>query len=132
MGRALGIGRTILLCSFAIPAALALIPLAHGSALLAILFLAGQQLLGDTAYTIYIVTELSLRQTLAPDRVLGRVNAAMQLLSRGMWPLGALTGGWLAGEIGVRSTLFTAAAGVAVSALWLIFSPLPRYNEESV
>jgi MFS family permease len=132
IGRALGVGRTILLCSFAIPAALALIPLSHGSALLAIPFLVGQQLLGDTSYTIYIVTELSLRQMLAPDGVLGRVNAAMQLLSRGMWPLGALAGGWLAGEIGVRSTLFTAAAGVAVSALWLIFSPLPRYNEESV
>jgi MFS family permease len=126
IGQALGVGRTILACAFAIPAALALIPLAHGSTLFAIAFLVAQQLLGDTAYTVYMVTELSLRQTLAPDRVLGRVNAAMQLLSRGMWPLGALVGGWLASSGGVRFALFTAAAGVALSSFWLVFSPLRR------
>ena len=124
IGRALGPGRTILLSAFAIPFALALIPLAHGAAPLAISFLMAQQLVGDTAYTTFIVTELSLRQTLAPDRVLGRVNAAMQLLSRGMWPLGAIAGGWLASTQGVRPALFTAAAGVALSWLWLVFSPL--------
>jgi len=109
-----------------IPAALALIPLAHGSVLLVITFLVAQQLLGDTAYTVFIVTELSLRQSLAPDQVLGRVNAAMQLLTRGMWPLGALAGGWLASSFGERYALFAAAAGVAFSSLWLIFSPLRR------
>ena len=124
IGRALGAGRTFLLCAFLIPGALLMIPLAHGPAVVAMAFLIAQQLLGDTAYFTYIVSELSLRQTLAPDAVLGRVNAAMQLLSRGMWPLGAIAGGWLATSLGVRTTLFIAAAGVAVSALWLVFSPL--------
>jgi MFS family permease len=124
IGRALGPGRTLLLCSVAIPVGFVLIPLAHGSAVTAMAFLMAQQLFGDTAYTTYIVTELSLRQRLAPDQVLGRVNAAMQLLSRGMWPLGALAGGWLATVAGIRFTLFAAVAGVAVSALWLVFSPV--------
>ncbi len=126
IGRALGVGRAILLCAFAIPAALALIPLAHGNVLLVITFLVAQQLLGDSAYSVYVVTELSLRQSLAPDQVLGRVNAAMQLLTRGMWPLGALAGGWLASSFGVRCALSVAAAGVGLSSLWLIFSPLRR------
>ena len=124
IGRTLGPGRTFLLCALAIPVALVLIALAHGPSLAAMAFLIAQQLLGDTAYTTYIVTELSLRQSLAPDHVLGRVNAAMQLLTQGMWPLGAIAGGWLATSLGVRPTLFIAAAGVAMSGVWLLFSPL--------
>ncbi len=131
IGRALGTGRTILVSTICIPFALVFIPLAHGPAFAAIAFLVAQQLLGDTAYTTFIVTELSLRQALAPDHVLGRVNAAMQLLSRGMWPLGAIAGGWLASTLGVRPTLFAAAGGVALSWLWLIFSPLRKSAPEN-
>ena len=84
------------------------------------------QLFGDMAFMIYFINELTLRQQVAPEHVLGRVNAGMQLLARGIWPLGALIGGSLAAAIGVRPTLTIAAAGVILSTFWLVASPLRR------
>ena len=50
------------------------IPLAPaGAPLLAVLFLIGQQLLGDSAVTAYDVTETSVKQSRVADRELGRV-----------------------------------------------------------
>ena len=84
------------------------------------------QLFGDMAFMIYFINDLTLRQHVAPEHVLGRVNAGMQLLARGIWPLGALIGGSLAAAIGVRPTLTIAAAGVILSTFWLVASPLRR------
>ncbi len=86
-----------------------------------------QQFVGDMMWTIYIVNETTLRQLLAPEQMLGRVNAAMQLASRGMLPFGALGGGFLAERLGVPLTLWAGAAGVLLSCLWLI--PLRRSRE---
>ncbi|HZF11803.1 MAG TPA: MFS transporter [Thermoanaerobaculia bacterium] len=84
------------------------------------------QLFGDMAFMVYYINELSLRQTVAPEEVLGRVNAGMQLLGRGIWPLGALLGGGLAAVLGVRTTLVVAATGVLLSTLWLLAPPVRR------
>jgi hypothetical protein len=56
--------------------------------------------------------------------VLGRVNAAMQMLNRGLLPIGSLGAGILAEMIGVRSTLAVGAAGLLLSSLWLVLSPI--------
>jgi NAD(P)H-dependent flavin oxidoreductase YrpB (nitropropane dioxygenase family) len=55
-----------------------------------------------------------------PPQLLGRVNAAIQLASRGMLPISALAGGFLAGRIGIANTLWIGAAGVLLSTLWLV------------
>jgi MFS family permease len=101
-----------------------LIPLAHGPWYMAAAFLAAQQLFGDMAYPIYDIHELTLRQLVTPPEALGRVNACMQMLFRGMLPVGSLTGGLLAQHYGVRFTLTLAALGIFSSGLWLFFSPV--------
>jgi MFS family permease len=103
-----------------------LIPLAGVAPAFAVAFLMAAQLVGDMALSIYSINEVSLRQTVAPARVLGRVNAGMHLLAEGMLPIGALIGGYLAAQIGVRATLATAAGGLLLSTLWLLGSPLRR------
>ena len=85
-----------------------------------------QQFFGDFAWTIYYVNETTLRQRVAPPQLLGRVNAAIQLASRGMLPMGALAGGFLGGKIGITNTLWIGAAGVLLSTLWLV--PVMRSN----
>jgi predicted MFS family arabinose efflux permease len=50
----------------------------------------------------------------------------MQLLARGVYPLGALIGGYLGERLGVRPTLALGAAGLLLSTLWLLPSPLRR------
>jgi hypothetical protein len=75
------------------------------------------------------VNALSVRQVSAPERLLGRVNASMQVLEGGLGPLGAIAGGLLGSAIGVRPTLFVAAGGILASLVWLLASPLPRFRE---
>jgi predicted MFS family arabinose efflux permease len=106
--------------------AVLLIPLAAALPRFAVALLATTQLIGDMAFTVYAINEVSLRQRLAPARVLGRVNAGMQLLARGVYPVGALIGGALGARIGVPRTLALAAAGTLLSNLWLLAPSLRR------
>jgi predicted MFS family arabinose efflux permease len=129
IGRALGLGRTFIVSIAVVVCSQILIVLAHGPVSLALAFLIAQQLMGDTAFTTFNIHEIALRQSIAPGVVLGRVNAAMQLLTRGIYPLGALMAGVLAQNIGIRATLAAGVAGVALSMLWLIASPLRRVRE---
>jgi len=93
---------------------------------LAVALLIAAQLIGDMTFTVYSINEVSLRQRVAPPDLLGRINAGMQLLARGVYPLGALLGGYLGARLGVRPTLALAAAGLLLSTLWLLPAPLRR------
>ena len=124
IGRRLGLGHTFIGAAITMAAAYALIPLAQGPRPMALIFLIGSQLVGDFAFTAYFVNALTLRQSLAPEDMLGRVNAAMQLLTRGVIPLSALASGILAGAIGVRPTITIAVAGILSASVWLIASPI--------
>ncbi|MGQ0568631.1 MAG: MFS transporter [Armatimonadota bacterium] len=100
-----------------------LIPLAQGATMLALLLLVAQQL-GDGAFTVYDITQVSLRQAITPERVLGRANASIRFSMLGAMLAGSLLGGLLGETIGLRATLTAAAGGILLSALWLILSPL--------
>lgn len=126
IGRRFGLGHTFIGAVLTIACAYALIPLAHGARPLPMIFLMVQQFFGDLSFTTYLINELTLRQSVAPEEMLGRVNAAMQLMSRGVFPLSAIAGGVLAGAIGIRQTLVLAVCGMAAATLWLIWSPLRR------
>lgn len=127
-----GLGRTFIVASLVQGLTNLLIPLAGivgtpgTMQFLAVACLMVPQLFGDMAFMVYGINEITLRQTVAPEHVLGRVNAGMQLLARGIWPIGSLIGGFLAAALGVRATLALAAAGVVLSTLWLVASPLRR------
>ena len=109
-----------------------LTPLAGGAIWLATLMVFIPQLLGDGLGTIEEVAEISLIQGVIPDRILGRVNATLEVFSHGIaYPLGALLAAALAGVIGVRGGIAVGWAGMAVSILLLVFSPLPRIRKPS-
>jgi len=127
--RMLGVGWTFIGTMLLVVVSYTLIVLAHGPLLVATSFLVIQQLFGDMGFAIFSVNALALRQSVAPAHVLGRVNGAMQLLTRGIYPLGALVGGALAQNIGIRATLAVAVIGVALSTVWLIASPLRKLRE---
>lgn len=104
-----------------------LTPLAGGPLLLATVMVFLPQLIGDGLQTIEGVAELSLIQGVIPDRILGRVNATLEVFSHGIaYPLGALLAASLAGVIGVRGGIALGWAGMAISILLLVLSPLPR------
>ncbi len=106
-----------------------LIPTAAYVPRFAILCMGVSQLIGDAAFTVYAVNEITVRQRLIDTRLLGRVNGAMQLASGGVLPLGALAGGVLAEQIGIPRTLWVGATGVLLSSLFLL--PLHRNSHAS-
>lgn len=74
----------------------------------------------EVGVVIYSVQQVSLRQTITPEHIQGRVNSIFLMVSRLAIPVGALLGGYLGESIGVRNTLFVAAFGVGSSAIWVL------------
>ena len=120
----LGIGLTIGSSLFLYGLVGLLIPLAHGSVSIVVILLLTSQLIGDVAISIHLIAEVSLRQMLVPEHLMGRVNAGIQTLTRGAMPLSALLAGFLATSIGIRLTLLIGVVGVMVAGLWLLCSPV--------
>ncbi len=121
--RRLGLGKTFISMLLLMGCTGVLTPLANGPLWLATTLMCISQF-GDLFRTIYFINDVSLRQAITPDRLLGRVNASTQLLVAGVGPLGAIIGGVLGDAIGVRNTLFIAALGPFLASLWLVFSPV--------
>ena len=67
------------------------------------------------AGALWNVVTTSLRQSIAPDALLGRVNAAHRLLGWGSMPVGALLGGLIARGAGLRAPFLLAGAALAVT-----------------
>ena len=122
--RRFGLRRTLISTTLLSGLISLLVPLARGPLVLAIAMLMASQLLSDGLRSIFAINEISLRQTITPDRLLGRVTAGMQLMTGGVGPLGALVGGALGGAIGLRPTLVVAALGGGLlGAWWLLRLP---------
>lgn len=120
------LGRTVAVGLFMYGATGLLIPLAGGSVALALPFLFCSQLIGDASVSIYLIAEMSLRQSLIPANLLGRTNASMQFLSQGVAPVGALLAGILGGLMGIRLTILVGVLGVMLAGTWLLLSAVSK------
>jgi MFS family permease len=82
----------------------------------------GLVLLTDQLYYVNFATAAQGR---APDRLRGRVGAAIRVLTAGVGvPAGAFLGGVLAEAVGLRATAALASLGVVAAVLWLALSPV--------
>ncbi|MER6580056.1 MFS transporter [Nonomuraea sp. NPDC001023] len=79
--------------------------------------------------TLGTVGQVTYRQTTVPEQLLGRVNASFRSLTWASVPLGALLGGIVAQQFGVRTALWVFMIGRVVSFVPLLFSPLPRLRD---
>lgn len=107
-----------------------LVPLAGGQKLVVIAVLIAAQAVIGFGGTVYNITQVSLRQTITPDRLQGRMNATMRFIVWGVIPLGALAGGALGDAIGLRPTLVVGALTGLVAFLWVLASPLRALHEQ--
>jgi MFS family permease len=129
---ALGIGRALVGTAIAASILGVLTPLAQGPVALATLMVFLPQLIGDGLQTIEGVAERSLIQGVMPDRVLGRVNATLDVVAHGVaYPLGALVAAIVAEQIGARGGIAVGWAGMALSILFLVYSPIPGVRTAS-
>lgn len=106
------------------------IPLAPaGLPLVALGCLIAQQLIADSAVTVYDITEVSVRQTLVRDRELGRVTATFSVLAVAAQLVATIGAGLLAEAIGLRATSFLASLGGLLAAAVLYWSPVRTLRE---
>lgn len=126
LSRRLGVGRAMVACSAASSIVGILTPLAGGPLVLATLMVFIPQLVGDAFQTVEWIAHDTVRQTVTPDRVLGRVSATIEVLSHGVAPFGALVAAAIAEAFGVRTAITIAWAGGVLVVVILALSPLPR------
>jgi MFS family permease len=101
-----------------------IIPLTSGPVSIQMVLLISAQCLRGIGAPIYNINQLSVRQMITPDRMLGWVNASRRFIVFGISPIGALLGGAFGELIGLRWTLVTATAVMLVGLLNLVYSPL--------
>ncbi len=126
----LGVGPTIVWATVLASASQVLVPLAGGPLPMVVAMLVAALVLGGMGNAIYNINQVSLRQTITPDRLQGRMNATMRFLVWGTLPIGSLLGGWLGEAIGLRPTLFLGAAGMLGASGWVAFSPVRHLREQ--
>jgi predicted MFS family arabinose efflux permease len=126
-----GLGRALIFAFVLGPAPLLLIPLAPASTGLAIALLTVAEFASGIGIMVLDVGLGSLQTALIPDALRARVAGAYIFVNWGVRPIGALAGGLLAGAIGLRPTMWIAAAGAIAGVLWLLPSPLARVRQVS-
>lgn len=126
LARRLGPGRAIVAAAGAAAILNLLIPSAPADPKLGMVFLTAAQLFGDALAVTAAVLAGSLRQTVLPQAMLGRVGATFHAVGGGMAVVGALAGGVLGGVIGPRAALFMAASGLLIGPAVATLSGLMR------
>jgi MFS family permease len=124
----LGVGLTYTIACLVFTAPMAVVPLAAGPrpVILGLLF-AAEFVIGFGVMLLDISIG-SIFAAVIPDELRSRVTGAFQAVNYGTRPLGAVAGGILGSWLGIRPTLWIAAAGGVAGVLWLIPSPLPRFR----
>lgn len=75
---------------------------------------------------LYNINQLTLRQTITPQRLLGRMTSVVRFMYLGSAPLGFVIGGVIASQLGLRAALFFAAAGSTAAMVPLAFSGIRK------
>jgi predicted MFS family arabinose efflux permease len=127
--RRLGTGRAVVGVRVAFSLVSLPLVLAGGPKELAFAMIFFAQLFGDPFWAAYEITTLTVRQSITPPEMLGRVNSTMHLVEAGLQPVGALVAGLLAEAIGVREALFVSLGLSAIGVAYLAFSPVARLGE---
>ncbi|MFI1992046.1 MFS transporter [Actinoplanes sp. NPDC020271] len=118
-----GYGRVLLVAALAGDGVMLLAPLLHGRSVLgpaAIGFVFG------TGGQLVNVTVMAVRQSVTPPALQGRVAATITFAGMGLTPIGSLLGGFLAGQLELRTALLCTTAGMLLSPLLMALSPLAR------
>jgi len=123
MRRLFGVGGATIIGSAISGPSLLLIPYAPRGDV-AILIIAVAEAVSGFGSVVYNIQQVSLRQTITPARMQGRMNATMRFLVWGTIPLGSLTGGALAAAFGLRTAIFVGGIGAFFSVVPIVLSPI--------
>ncbi len=106
-----------------------LIALAGGPLIFSVSMLIAAQFLTSIGGPITAINQQSLRQTLTPDAVQGRVNGTTRFIAASMGPVGALIAGALGARIGLEQTLVIATIGIQTGVFLLLIPSIRKLRE---
>lgn len=122
--RVLGVGGAMIVGLLLGGAGMALMSFAPSVSVIVIAILVGQQVISDPGWTVYEINAISLRQSVAPPAMLGRVNAGIRFAGMIATLFGSLAAGLAADSIGARPVLVAAAVAMLAAALCIALSPV--------
>ncbi len=122
--RRFGTGPTIVAGLIVMAVCGLLVPLAGGPLAVSVLCLMVAQFARGFGGTLFNINNVSLRQAITPDRLLGRVNATSRFVGTGALTIGSLAGGTLGAVFGLRPTLAIGAVGGLFAVIWVLRSPV--------
>jgi MFS family permease len=128
--RRLTVGRMMWMTQVAVGGSILLIPAAQLG--LAVIVMLVAHVVGGFASTIQDMSQVTLRQSLTPDRLQGRMNAVFRLFYWGSMPLASLLGGFLGDRIGIGPALLCAGTVSLLASLVIAFSALGRLPQRSL
>ncbi|HLH90948.1 MAG TPA: MFS transporter [Xanthobacteraceae bacterium] len=78
---------------------------------------------------IWVISTTTLRQTVTPDHLLGRVSA-LNIVAYGARPIGAAIGAAVGGLYGAEACLVVASLGFLIQAATILISPVVRLERQ--
>lgn len=117
-GHAIVLGPAVSVLAAAVMAATQFLPLGSVAAAAFFLFGAGPM--------VWTITSITLRQTVTPQRLIGRASSINMVGSLGVRPLGAALGGWIGAQWSEAASLWCMLALFIVQACIITLSPVRR------
>lgn len=127
--RRFGLGRTIMGAASIWGIGYLFIPLTFNFNDVVILLLVTAAILSGLGDAVYQITQVSLRQTLVPNRLQGRMTASFRFIIWSTAPVGAMLGGTLGESFGLQAALWIGAVGSSLAFLWVFCSPVRTLRE---
>ncbi|WP_078651188.1 MFS transporter [Streptomyces xylophagus] len=106
------------------------VPALHGSSATTLPVLLAVNFVFGIGGQLVNVTVMAVRQAVTPHGMQGRAAATITFVGMGLSPLGSLLGGFLAQELGLRTSLLATAAGMMLSPAVIALSPLARLGRD--
>ena len=129
VGNAIGLGRTMAVTMIGVSASPLLMLIPRGSGVVTVLILVAAQFIYGCSIAMFNVKAITLRQTVTPRRLLGRMNATYRMVLFGCAPFGAIGGGLLGNAVGLRTAFVVSVITMVSPALWIFFGPVFRLTE---
>jgi len=127
--RRFGPGRVMTYAPLLTFAGLSLVPLARGPQASAVAMLSAAHFVTACGIQLHGINLMSLRQSVTPHRLQGRMNASFRYVNLLGACLGSLAAGALAERVGIRATLTIGVCGLLLPFLRLFFSPVRHLRE---
>ncbi|KSU86849.1 MULTISPECIES: MFS transporter [Priestia] len=120
----IGVGKSLLLASTFLGLSLGAVPLS--SLVTPIISFSILWFLGALFLPILDINQVTLRQSVTPSNLQGRMNASIRTFMWGATPLGAILGGFIGDKVGMTIAFIVGGIFILIGMLFILFSKVSK------